>query len=192
MRRKFLNIFTALSLALAAPAIVLWVRSATVRESIGWNSATTDPPTLDTGWLLVSGGGQIALLRDRMLHPALTPQERAKWVRWHSLAPHPIGWEYKRQATAAAPPNDLLGFGIEDSSGGGFVAPWAAGKTVREEYQWVSVPYWFITVMLLAPSAFSAFAAARRKRRRRGFPVEEPPHNRPMQRAATASSGAVE
>jgi TRAP-type C4-dicarboxylate transport system permease small subunit len=49
-------------------------------------------------------------------------------------------------------------------------------------------PLWLPTVALLLLGGL----ALRRRAGRRGFEITQPPHNPPMQRTATASSGAVE
>ena len=194
MRRRLLNFAAAVSLVLCVATAALWVRSRTVVDQFEHFNGGTGTHTQ-----VRSLRGQIVLLKGWNSPLALVNGARIQTDRLRDEHDH-------RWGTPAL--WGTLGFYLDDGRDG------IGRRGDYSDFQWVTVaaPYWAIVV---GTAMLPAAAALRRLRPGRpglcpdcGYDlratparcpecgavtdhVREPPHNPPMQRTATASSGAV-
>jgi hypothetical protein len=174
MRRRLSNIAAAVSLMLCVATVVVWSAGAVIPLSpAGW----PQQPVTSTRFFGVMYGGSIMM-------GVLSPGTGNPQVHFSCL-----GFQYEHTPAAASPTQVSTQIGMA---------------------RVVIIPRWFIVVATLAaPLALTVFTIRRRRRVRAGHcPVcgydlratphrcpecgaAQPPHNPPMQRTATASSGAV-
>jgi hypothetical protein len=195
VRRRLLNLLTALSLLLCVAIVAMWVRSHVAADAVEWQRAD-DVGGAHYHWyrIIASGRGRVELAYDAEVSEigSITPQEAAR----------PVG-RWQRTARKSARLRDLLRVSpdLEPAFGGppslpfGFHFAWATSPaTVRRE---VIVPYWALVLVTGALPAFRLPALARRFMRpgaglcpRCGYDLRATPDRCPECGAEAAASTA--
>ena len=209
MRRIARHLFTlcsAASLLLAMATCALWVRSR-AHIDVAVHAWPVDAALTQTRWKFHSCEGVICLSRvrcERSSGPATD-------VMGSGVGSFPTSDTVSSRPFSGFGPTDFrpLGFRVARS----VTTDPPAGPWQRRWTHWaLSVPHWFVALLLIAaPARWSASHLTRGGRRRDGRclacgydlratpdrcpecgAVPKPPHNPPMQWTATASSAAVE
>jgi hypothetical protein len=186
MKRRLLNLLTALSLLLFAAAVVLWVRSYWRYDQVNWFSA-------DNGLCLASGDGVFAV----MFGPNYKGPGAVQW---------PPGWRYRNYA--ALGPDGLPGQ-IQIAShrrlkrlnlaydANRLVAA-GEGPAYYSSHRFY-FPHWLALLILAAVPASRAWRARRRRRTiaagrcaRCGYDLRATPGRCPECGTATSATGASE
>jgi hypothetical protein len=199
MGRKLCNFAVALSLVLYVAMAAVWVLSYWYQSGVGLYV-----PAAPGTFFLVANGGRLILGADRFPSPT------------------GAGVEFQRGGAAADPslvsPSGWMGneFYCHEGLGFGVAYPAGTAANAARRRRYVAIaPFWFVAVALAVPLAASVRAMRRRRITSdccsscgydlRATPERCPecgtipkgrparaPHHPPMQRTATASSGAVE
>jgi hypothetical protein len=146
MRRRLLNLLTALSLLLCVAAVALWVRGHWVGDGIVVSSGRYHH-SLDSSLGFLDY--ECCWERPRPVRKTLpmTPGRGFRRTRWE-----PAEWETRLPPEAGR----FLGFA------------WGSGEKVyqsRDPFVWVRVPYWSVVAALAAVPAWRFSARARRAAR---------------------------
>jgi hypothetical protein len=152
MKRRLLNLLTALSLLLCAAVVVLWVRSFWAWEFGEWISRSSgDGQSVETAWVLGVARGVVTVSRQTELwlvqNPPWLNASQPGWT-WHTRR------LYGRERTTLW---ERLGFSYEHMTSSGHPLP------VLDEYT-LSFPF------LLPVAALAALPVARCVRRLRRRP----------------------
>jgi hypothetical protein len=192
--RWLFHLAAAMSLLLCAAVMVVWVRSQSMSDEI---LLIGDRTTL-----------QIITEGDRMFLRQWLPHGRSGERTFKVFHDVDRQWNMRRPDSPPGTPL-LVRLGFD---GYGFDEP-ALFDGAPARAVWI--PYWSLLLLTLFPPTLWAWMAVRRVRRNRRAPrglcpicgydlraspnrcpecgtIPQPPHNPPMQRTATASSGAVE
>ena len=148
MRRRLLNLLTALSLLLCAAVCALWVRSY-------WSAATFD-------WWSVGAGGYEFRVRGASARAGSVGFYVADYPPGLCRGSYPLHYHRYRTEGFLPPAHRKLGFAIERSS----PAPGQADVSWRA---W-RVPCWFLLLAFaVAPARQTARAVSEARLRRRGL-----------------------
>ena len=165
MRRRLLNVLTALSLLLCAAAAAMWVRGYFVSDRFFWHAFEDDGDR--TYWryhLVLSGRGGVGL--NRLVQSGSRPGYR------ESILSHPM--PTFRSTLPAAYPMFNVGVGDQPVWGGfkygRFTTRDPRRPRPRADGWQVVVPYWAITaVTAVAPAAWTWHWRRRRRHHRAGL-----------------------
>ena len=162
MKRRLLNLLTALSLLLCVAVCFLWVRSYWVSEGVAWLVA--DDGVGQRGY---SFSSDIGVLQIYSSHVRDHRSEQSLGFFWNRLAP-----DFNSRPLANTPDPGYQRFGRRD----GLLAFGAESLSRPQLRIWrVTVPHWFPALAFaLLPAARLALWRRHHRRRRsaaRGFPV---------------------
>ena len=96
MRRRLLNLLTALSLLLFVAVVAVWLRSYRVGELLMHDAFKRDGPPyeLTSTWFYLDSGG-VGVIRTRAVCTASSPAEAREWFELY-FRDHPAGWTRNR------------------------------------------------------------------------------------------------
>jgi hypothetical protein len=163
VRRRLLNLLTALSLLLSVAVCSLWVRSLTVADWLSHSRGTSAGGRYArTEWILLSGQGSISLIK-KVTVPVDDPSEgllrrldEESGLGW-SFGPvdgYPFSWQ-----------GLLEGFrriGIDSGRDA------TRGTSTVKHWTSAVVPHGLVLLIVCVPALPTAFRLCRRLRRRRG------------------------
>jgi hypothetical protein len=154
MKRRLLNLLTALSLLLCVAVALLWVRGHWVADCVRYTRLTAPAPAVGgrlDEWNVLSGKGVVALVRESRRwspRPPTAKQIKPPEAGLTRFTISPAAFDVARDGVW-----QRIGFNYYDSS--------SPSRTVRG----VRVPHWLLAALT---AAAPALWAVRRRRRREG------------------------
>jgi hypothetical protein len=156
MRRRLLNLVTALSAVLCVAALVMWVRGTAVVDGMRWKRVVPlqSPMITEDTFYVVFGGGAVRVCHCNVLQNYGEKPLRAVRFNSRPIEQLPRGFRMFETVTLSRP---ILGFAYAEGRGPGRMK---GGRLV-------AVPYWFLVLASGAGPALRARATLRRAYRRR-------------------------
>jgi hypothetical protein len=162
VRRRLLNLLTALSLLVCVAVVVLWVRSYWAGDYVRWQAATAGGMQGERSVAVASVGGRIHLRDVRVHLPAFTADELAEFAQHAGSGTLPVGFQWGFGVGWQVPAG-VLGFHLERTDER-LRYRFAGGRQEgrRRELN-LTVPHWLIVALLGAMPAWRAVTSRRRR-----------------------------
>jgi hypothetical protein len=195
VKRRRVTILAAGSGLLFLLVVSLWIRSAFKSESIRWQSALKDPPSMRYSYALTSAHGILDFYRGDFEYFGHPKESSTHWATQVRMMGQRVGWSYVAPSYLHHA-EGWLGVGFRHEATG--VLP--GDGTSIDQNEWVlTIPYWLLALITISPSLFVAYRVRIKSRKigrcaKCGYDLRATPDRCPecgTARAAESSTGST-